>query len=156
MKILSKKNKKAFFLTTYTFLLLFFLWQCLFKSLIDEFIPPGPIRTDVAKRIKSPDFNKTALLIRRNAFDLNFVVKIKEKLGTRTLHWTRDFIPDLTADWNEQIVWSDDSSLIVLTVDDVRNDYEKYMWAYDFKNNKEYIDKEKIIEILNSRNTEKK
>jgi len=123
---------------------------------MDEIIPMAPIRTDVAKRIKSPDYSKTALLIRRNASDLNFGVKIKQKLRTRTLHWTPDFVPDLTADWNEQIVWSDDSSLIILTVDDVDNNNEKNMWAYDFKTNKEYYDKDKITDILSSRNTGRK
>ena len=127
----------------------------------------GPIYTDVAKRIESPDGTKTALLIRNNAWDLNFAVKIKEGLKTRTFHWTGDFVPDIAADWNEKIVWSDDSSFIVLTVDEPshRGYYidvfgnktghyeqnEKYIWAYDFKNGKEYYDKETILNILSSR-----
>ena len=151
-----EKSKKVIFRGTYVFLFLFFLWQILLRPLIDEFMPMGPIRTDVAKRIESPDGTKTALLIRRNGWDLNFAVKIKENLRTKTLHWSRDFVPDLKADWNEQIVWSDDSSFIVLTVDDVQNSNEKYMWAYDFRSRKEYYDKDEIISILSSRSEKKK
>lgn len=159
---------KVIFRTTYILLLFFFLWQILLRPLIDEFIPMGPIYTDVAKRIKSPDGTKTAILIRRNAWDLNFAVKIKENLTTRTLHWTGDFAPNLAADWNEKLVWSDDSSFIVLTVEEPphRRYYtdvfgnktgyyeqnETYIWAYDFRNGKEYDDKEKITSILSSRN----
>jgi hypothetical protein len=146
-----KKISKALFTTTYVLLLFFFLWQILLRPLIDEFIPLGPIYTDVAKRIKSPDGTKTALLIRRNAWHLGFEVKIKEGLKTKTLHWSRNFDPDLKADWNEKIVWSDDSSFIILTVDNVQNDNEKYMWAYDFRDGKEYRDKDTIFSIMNSR-----
>lgn len=145
------KISKAIFTTTYVLLVLFFLWQTLLGSLINEFIPMGPIYTDVAKRITSPDGTKTALLIRRNAWDLNFAVKIKEGLKTKTLHWSRDFEPVRKADFNEKIIWSDDSSFIVLTVDDVRHNNEKYMWAYDFRDGKEYYDKDTIISIMNSR-----
>jgi len=151
------KTKKVVLTATYIFLLFFFLWHVLLKPLIDEFIPlGGPISADVAKRIVSPDRTKTALLIRRNAFDLNFAVKIKKGLFTKTLHWTRDFIPDRTADWNEQIIWSDDSDFIIMTVDDVRNNNEKYMWAYSFSNGKEYYDKDIIMNILSSRSKKSK
>src|SRR3972149_6807483 len=149
---LVKKTGKVFFIATYIFLLPLFLWQVLLRPLIDEFIPLGPIYTDVSKRIKSPDGTKTAVLIRRNAWDLNFAVKIKEGLKTKTLHWTHDFVPNLAADWNEQIIWSDDSNLIILKVDEQLHKRpeskgllddnpwyywqpspEKYIWAYDFK-----------------------
>ena len=155
MKQSGKKIRKVIFWVTYAYLLLFFLWHCIFNPVSGVFIPLTPlgyIYTDVAKRIKSPDYSKMAILIRRNAFDLNFEVKIKENLKTRTLHWTRDFYPELTADFNEKIIWSDDSNLLVLTIEDVFDDHEKYMWAYDFANNKEYFDKEKITEMLNDRN----
>jgi len=149
--MLGKKTRKVIFTTTYVFLLFFFLWQILFRPLIDEFIPLGPIRTDVAKRIRSPDGTKTALLIRRNAWHLSFAVKIKEGFKTRTLYWKRSFDPDLKADWNEKIIWSDDSTFIVLTVDDVQNNNEECMWSYDFQEGKEYQNKDTIISILNSR-----
>ncbi|MHC4455880.1 MAG: hypothetical protein ACYS0I_02130 [Planctomycetota bacterium] len=149
MKRLIRKTALGVFFGTYVLLLISFLWP--YVNLI---MPFGPIHTDIAKRIESPDGSKTALLIRRQAFDLNFWVKIKEKGITKTIHFSRDFIPDSRADWNEKIVWSNDSSLLVLMVDDVQNNNEKYMWAYDFKDKKEYFDKEKIVDILNLRNNQ--
>jgi hypothetical protein len=137
-------------------------------------MPLGPKYTDVAKRIESPDWTKQALLIRyRNGWDLNFAVKIKEGLKTRTLHWTRDFDPDQGVDWNEKIIWSDDSSFLVLTVEKPfhkryftygyglgggwhYDPNEEYVWAYDFKNNKEYYDKDAILSILSSRSQKDK
>ncbi len=168
MSGLYKKIRRVIFLTTYIFLLLFFLWRVLFEPVLD-FLPFGPIYTDVAKRIESPDHTKTALLIRRSGWDLNFAVKIKEKRRTKTLHWTGDFVPDLSADWKEQIIWSDDSSFLVMTVEEppqrlldgsLRHN-KKYMWAYDFKDNKEYRGYEEyytdtIIDILNSRSKKNK
>ena len=167
MSRLGKKASKVIFVTTYLFLLFFFLWQVLLRPSIDEFIPLGRMYTDVAKRIESPDGTREALLIRRNAWDLNFAVKIKEGSKTRTLHWTRDFEPNMKADWNERLVWSDDSNFIVLTVegpphkryyiDAFGNETEyyehndKYTWAYDFNDDKAYHDADTISSMLNSR-----
>jgi hypothetical protein len=148
MGILDNKISKGIYITTYALLSFFFLWQVLFGPLIYKFLP---MRTDVAKRIKSPDGKKTALLIRRNAEYLRFAVKVKEGLKTRILHTSLNFTPDLKADWNEKIIWSDDSNFLVLTVDDVQNNNEKCMWAYDFKDRIEYDDKDTIISIMNSR-----
>jgi hypothetical protein len=142
-----KKVRKVIFLGTYVFLLLFLLWH-----LIPLINPMGPVYSDVAKRIRSPDYSKAAILVRRSGFDLNFIIKVKEKGIARTLHVSRDFVPDLTADWNEEIVWSDDSSMLVFRVDDIQNDGAEYMWAYDFMNRREYFDKGEIVEIFNSRN----
>jgi hypothetical protein len=124
--------------------------------LIQDFPPLGPIYSDVAKRISSPDYTKTALLIRRDAWDLNYVVKIKEGILTKTLHWTQDFYPDARVNWDEELIWSYDSSFLVMSVDNPFDDEEKYMWAYDFNDGKEYTDETKIMEILNSRNEGKK
>lgn len=107
---------------------------------------------DVAKRIQSPDQTKTALLIRRYAFiDLNFVVKIKSGFFAKTLHLSKDFDHDHSRDWNEKIIWSDDSTFLVMMVDDPLADNKIYMWAYDFKNNREYLNSDSIINILSSR-----
>jgi hypothetical protein len=95
---LYKKIRKIFFVTTYILLLLFFLYQVLFKPVLDLLVS-----TDVAKRIESPDHTKTALLIRRYAFDLNFIVKVKEDSKTKTLFHSKDFIPDPSVDWKEQL-----------------------------------------------------
>jgi hypothetical protein len=148
MGLSDNKIGKALYITTYALLLFFFLWQILFGPLIYKLIPT---RTDLAKRIKSPDGTKTALLIRSNAGYLSFAVKIKEGFKTRTLHWKRGFDPDLKADWNEKIIWSDDSNFIALTVDDVQNNNEKCMWAYDLKDGKEYDDKDTILGIMKVR-----
>ena len=176
---LYRKVGKVSLLTTYILLLFFFLWQTVLGRLINEFMPLGPIYTDVAKRVESPDHTKTALLIRKNGFDLNFAVKIKEGLKIKTLHWTRDFRPNLSADWHEQLIWSDDSSFLVMTLEEPphkqlngNSQVKKYVWAYDFKDNKEYKvycdrnrmeysnidsgDIDTIIGILNSRSKEDK
>jgi hypothetical protein len=130
----------------------------------------GPIYSDVAKRVYSPDLTKKAILIRRiSGWDLNFILKIKEDFKTKTLFWTSDFEPDQKVDLNERIVWSDDSSFIVLTVDrpveewsrraiDDPNQYGKVYYAYDFKDGKKYKpdDKNTIISIMNSRCKEPK
>ena len=70
----------------------------------------------------------------------------------KTLHWTRDFLPDISVNWDEELIWSYDSSFLVMSVDNPFDDEEKYMWAYDFKDNKEYADETLITEILNTRN----
>ena len=77
MGMLDNKISKGIYITTYALLSFFFLWQVLFGPLIYKLIPT---RTDVAKRIKSPDGTKTALLIRKNTEFLRFAVKIKEGL----------------------------------------------------------------------------
>ena len=86
--------------------------------------------------------------------DLNFIVNIKEgSFSKKTLHVSRDFLPDRSADYKEELIWSDDSSFLIMSVDDpFDNSPEKYMWAYDFKDNKEYTDETTIMGILNSRN----
>lgn len=106
--------------------------------------------TDVAKRMESPDYSKTAVLIRRNAFiDLNFIVKVKEEGVFKVLHVSRDFIPDFSVDFNEKLVWSDDSTMLVMTANDI--DGNEYIWAYDFADGKEYLDKNIIMGLLKSK-----
>ena len=131
------------------------IFKVILVPVINEYNPLGPIHTDVAKRISSPDYTKTALLIRRNAFDLNYAVRIQEgQMGfdIKTLHWTRDFLPNIRVNWDEELIWSYDSSILVMSVDNEFDEEEKYMWAYDFKDNKEYKDEILITEILNTRN----
>ncbi|MFA5423444.1 MAG: hypothetical protein WC374_06255 [Phycisphaerae bacterium] len=169
-----RKIKKGIFVITYVVFSLYFLWQVVLHPLMDAYIPLGPIYTDVAKRVESPDGKKTALLIRRNAFDLNYGIKIKEGMKARTLFWTGDFVPDMGVDWNEKIIWSDDSSFIVMVLDKpaydryykisdtqkgtYREENIKYMCAYDFKDHRRYDFNEKyeIISIMNSRCKEKR
>ncbi|MHC5180947.1 MAG: hypothetical protein ACYSOW_03620, partial [Planctomycetota bacterium] len=92
-------------------------------------------------------------LIRRPSWiDLNFLIEIKDGIFSKDLHKSKDFSPDSRVDWNEELIWSYDSSFLVMSVDNEFDEEEKYMWAYDFKDNKEYTDEAKIMEILNSRN----
>ncbi len=96
-----------------------------------------------------------ALLVRRHALvDLNFLVKLEEDNSTETLHFSKDFGADFFADWNEKLIWSNDSSFLMMMVDDINQNNQKYMWAYDFKDNKEYTDEDEtvIMEILKTRN----
>ena len=148
-----KKLKIAFmvfFFVTY-FLLIF---KVSFRPIANE-IGFMPVYEDVVKRIDSPDRSKAALLIRRTSFDLNFYVKIKEGFFSKNIHKSRDFTPYQFVDWNEELKWSYDSSFLVMSVDNEFDKEEKYMWAYDFKEQKEYTDETAITEILNSRNAGK-
>ena len=114
------------------------------------------VDADVAKRIQSPDKTKIARLIRHKGFiDLNFLVEIKNGFTFKQLHKSRDFLPDRCVDWNEQLIWSNDSSFLFMSVDNQFDDLEKYIWAYDFKHNKEYTTESVIMEIMDSRNSGK-
>jgi hypothetical protein len=166
-----RKIKIILYKGIFAFLLLYFLWQVVLHPLIDRFIPLGPIFTDVAKRIESPDGKRMALLIRRNAWHLGFGIKIQESIfKSKYLLYTNHFDPDMRADWNEKIIWSDDSSFIVLTVDRPADELDRryaetepnyfgtIYYAYDFKDGKKYKpdDKNTIISIMNSRCKEPK
>ena len=155
-RVAGQTKKKMVFATLYVFLLLFFLWKVLFGPLFT------PVSTDVAKRIKSPDGTKTALLIRTNARRVHFAVQ-QEGLINRTLFSCGgfDFDPNVNTDYNERIIWSDDSTFIALLVDDVGwRPYVNHpvMWGYDFKNgkmcfnnNSENHGNNEIINTINSR-----
>jgi len=69
---------------------------------LNHLVPFGPIIEDVSKRIESPDHSKTALLIRRKGFDLNFVLKIADGNRSKTIYTSPDYNADPTMDWNEQ------------------------------------------------------
>ena len=113
----------------------------------------GSVQSDVVKRIQSPDRTKMALLVRRHALvDLNFLVQLEEDSSIKTLHFSKDFAADFSADWKEKLVWSNDSTFLVMMVDDINQNNQKYMWAYDFKDDKEYTDETEIMKILDSRN----
>jgi hypothetical protein len=162
-RIAGETKKKVVFATIYVSLLFYFLWQVLFRPLF------APTSTDVAKRIKSPDGTKTAILIRKNAQRVSFAVQ-KEGLINRTLFTCGgfDFDPNVNTDYNERIIWSDDSTFIALLVDDVGgsrydNKIRAVMWGYDFKNGKMCFNNEsvnygnnEIINTINSRSKKNK
>jgi hypothetical protein len=118
--------------------------------LVSEFGPFGPIISDVSKRLESPDGTKTALLIRRKAFDLNFVVMVRSGLKTSTLYFSPDYNTDPKIDWNEKIKWSGDSSVLVFSTDAVPP-FGPEIWAFDFQNNTAVKDREKVRALLNER-----
>ncbi len=131
-----------------TFLLLFFIWE-----FWNRIIPRNifGIIPDVSRRLSSPDRSKRALLIRRHAFDLNFKVEVNGK----KLFYSHDYFPDLTFNWNENIDWSKDSSLLVLSIHEPDAN-EPFKWAYDFKEQKEFLDPNVIEALWNERNIEPK
>jgi hypothetical protein len=133
----------------------FFLisWILLFGDFyLSHLGPLGPITSDVSKRLESPDHTKTALLVRRKAFDLNFLVKIKSGWRTSTLYDSPDYNTDPTVDWNERIKWSSDSSMLVFSTDEIPPYFKSRTWAYDFRNNVAVTEPERIFSLLKERN----
>ena len=120
--------------------------------IISQFGPFGPIISDVSRRLEAPDHTKTALLIKRKAFDLNFVVKVEDGLRTSTLYFSPDYNTDPTIDWNERIQWSHDSSLLVFSTDAIPPYFPAKIWAFDFGNSVAVTDREKIMSMLRERN----
>jgi hypothetical protein len=113
----------------------------------------GFIISDVSKRLESPDHTKTALLIRRKALDLNFLVRVKGGGNTSTLYFSPDYNNDPTVDWNERIQWSNDSSLLVFSTDEIHSYSKSRPWAFDFRNNVAVTDQERIFSLLRERNS---
>jgi len=125
----------------------------------------GPITSDVSRRLMSPDHTKTAFLIRRYAFDLNFGVtviyggdRLKNakkyscyKRKAEKLFWSRDYFPCLDVNWNENIEWSTDSSLLKLIIHDPE-EAKPFTWAYDFANEREITEANEIQLLWNQRN----
>jgi len=128
----TKEGRTALRLT-FAFLLLFFVWE--FETDIFFFLFWGD-KSDISKRVMSPDRTKTAILIRKHGFDLNFKVEVKSGRKKKKLFYSHDYYPDLTINWNENIEWSADSSLLVLTIHEPDAN-EPFMWAYDFKEKEE-------------------
>jgi hypothetical protein len=116
-----------------------------------EIAPFGPIISDVSKRLEAPDGKKTALLIRRKTFDLNFLLKVKSGGKVATLYESPDYNTAPSIDWNERIRWSDDSSLLVFSTDAVPPYFGPRMWAFDFRNNVAVRESKTILELLNER-----
>ncbi len=127
----------------------------------------GPV--DVAKRVTSPDGSKTAILARSyNFLDLNFQLLITddnfvdiEQPGNaqfytveggwgqaglaqagEPLWYSHDFELTTRWDWNEELVWSQDSLVIGVRVED------EYVFAYDFSAKKGSADAQQIKELL--------
>jgi hypothetical protein len=67
------------------------------------------------------------------------------------LFFSHDYNPDLTVNWNENIEWSADSSLLVLTIYEPDAN-EPFIWAYDFKEKKELSNSQTIKSLWKERN----
>jgi hypothetical protein len=132
----------------------------------------GPL--DVAKRLTSPDRSKTAILARSylTLMDLNFILFITDadladlhhpdnaahmyvadgiwqKMagadGKQYLWLSHDYEKTTGRDWHEDVIWSEDSTVIGVRVDG------DFVYAYDFKTKNSYQDQQQIEELLASR-----
>jgi len=109
---------------------------------------------DVSRRLTSPNYENTALLVRDYAFDLNFRLFIVEhgddpapnSLIDDALWSSRDYNLDSSINWHEDLEWSKDSSVIAVIIEG------KYVFAYDFDVKKEYKDNGEIRQLLESHN----
>ncbi len=129
----------------------------------------GPL--DVVRRITAPDGKKTAILVRSygSFLDLNFMLYITDDemadiidstgrasfivdsrfVNKDTAIWIKralwishDYEPTTNRNWHEDIVWSDDASVIAVTVE------EEYVFAYDFNTEQRYEEAERILDLL--------
>jgi len=124
------------------------------------------IRGDVVKRLSSPNRQWAAFLISRNdGSERNIDVAVLpyefiHRPLRRSDYVNNEraplfhgpfFTPDVTVNLHENIEWSEDSSLLVLTVD-VDYKPEPYKWAYDFSTGKELTDPNLIESLWHERN----
>jgi len=125
----------------------------------------GQITLDVSRRLMSPDHIKTAFLIRRYGFDLNFGVTViyggdrlknaqkysHYKKRAKRLFWSCDYFPNLDVNWNENIEWSTDSSFLKLIIHNPEA-AKPFTWAYDFTNDVEITEANEIQSLWIQRN----
>lgn len=110
---------------------------------------------DVARRVTSPDWSRTALLVRSYGFldhDLNFKLSIIEhkdgrgSFGKGGEIWrTPDSDSNTRLNWHEEIEWSKDSSVIAVSLEG------RYAFAYDFSASQGIKEPERIRSLLDSR-----
>ncbi len=130
----------------------------------------GPL--DVVRRITAPDGKKTAILVRSygSFLDLNFALYITDdemaditdsteqasfvaddELANmkdaalwikRALWISQDYELTTRRNWHEDIVWSDDASIIAVTLE------EQFVFAYDFSTGQRYEEAEEILDLL--------
>ena len=109
---------------------------------------------DVSRRLKSPNGQKIALLVRDSGFELNFQLYIYDDYFIQPPYnpnaslWLSDaYNPDdKSVNLHEDLEWSADSSVIAVIIDG------KYVFAYDFDFQKEYQDEGEIKQLLEWRN----
>ncbi|MHC4118297.1 MAG: hypothetical protein ACYSWO_12385 [Planctomycetota bacterium] len=120
---------------------------------------------DIVKRLSSPDRQWAAFLMSDNhgsernihvavlPYEFHYrTIKFSDFVNNERRHLFHGaFDPDVTVNLHENIEWSADSSLLVLTVD---VDYKPgpYRWAYDFNARKEVTDPNLIESLWYERN----
>jgi hypothetical protein len=122
------------------------------------------VRGDVVKRLSSPNRQWAAFLISRNdgsernidvaVLPYEFIhrtLKYSDYVNNERTHLFHGpfFTPDVTVNLHENIEWSEDSSLLILTVD---RKPKPYKWAYDFDTRKEVTDPNLIESLWHERN----
>ncbi|MHC4535794.1 MAG: hypothetical protein ACYS6K_17730 [Planctomycetota bacterium] len=122
-------------------------------------------RGDVVKRLASPNRKLAAFLISDNhgsernihvaVLPYEFIhrtCKFSDFVNNKRRHLFHGaFDPNVTVNLHENIEWSEDSSLIVLTAD-VEYKAEPFKWAYDFNTSKEVTDPNLIESLWHERN----
>ena len=139
---------KLIYHAVFVLLFIFFVYTVI-SNAMDGFFP---YEEYIAKKLQSPDDSKTAVLTIASGFDLNFIINVEYEGKTEQLFRSRDYNSDPGINWQENLIWSDDSSLLILTVTDYYNEDDDYIWAYDFSGNREYTAQQKILKILEKRN----
>ncbi|MEN8240615.1 MAG: hypothetical protein ABFS17_01740 [Chloroflexota bacterium] len=97
----------------------------------------------------APDRSQKAILVQDYYFDLNFRLFIVEPyareipLDFKQAIWSsRDYEPTPFRDWDDDILWGCDSSVVAVTIEN------EYVFAYDFNTSKKIDDPETIIKLL--------
>jgi len=130
---------------------------------ISIFYTDDGVSVDVVKRLSSPNREWAAFLISDNHLSERniHVVVLPYEFIHRTLKLS-DFVNesthlfhgpfftgDVTVNLHENIEWSEDSSLLILTVD---YKPKPFKWAYDFNAGKEVTDPNLIESLWHERN----
>jgi len=107
-----------------------------------------PLTFDIARRVTAPDESKTAVLVRVIGFDMNYrlyIVKgnvVTPSCEADELWISTDFNPDTRLNLHEDLQWSNDSSIIAVTIEG------QYTYAYNFSSEKEVDDPVTIQSLL--------
>jgi hypothetical protein len=139
--------RSAIALFVLSWLLLFSYFLRDFQSALFAFGPD-----EVARRVTAPDSSKTALLERALDFDLNFRLYIVQSPSTpnpndrRQALWVSpDYEPTTQRNWNEELEWSKDATVIAVSIDG------QYVFAYDFTSAQRVEDGVRIKQLLSAR-----
>ena len=102
---------------------------------------------EYSRWVMAYDRSKTAILVRKYGFDLNFLLFIQESGSqeaptdrTKAIWISHDYDPSPYKEWGEDIKWSGDSSIVAVKIDN------EYVFSYDFNTSKQTDDPE-IIKI---------